>query len=135
MGADSSANAVGLYRLCLSATTGLAGAPTLHLSLLVDAPSGRVTGQGSVTQALAPPYGNVPISNITGQIHGAGIPPVTKLMGLKGEAFISFPPPAIGSYLEPFTATFAVDNNWTGQAGWTLGNKKAENVPVKSVPC
>jgi hypothetical protein len=127
---------VGLYRLCLQAGTGLAGAKTLHLELLVNAATGTVTGAGSQTQAIAPPGGNIPINNITGVIHGAGFGPVTKLIGLKGEAYISLPPPAIGTFQMPFSAAFGVDNNWNGKGGWAIGPvDPSENVPVKSVNC
>ena len=127
---------VGLYRLCLQAGTGQPGAKTLHLELLVNAVTGTVTGEGNQTQAVTPPGGNIPINNITGIIHGAGFGTVTKLIALSGEAYISFPPPAIGSYLAPFRANFAVDNNWNGKGGWVIKPAdQNEDVPVKSVKC
>jgi Domain of unknown function (DUF1842) len=126
---------VGLYRLCLQAGGGKPGAKTLHLELLVNAATGTVTGEGKQTQAVTPPGGNIPIAQITGVIHGAGFGNVTKLIGLKGTAYISLPPPAIGTYQAPFSAGFGVDNNWNGTGGWMIGSDQNEDVPVKSVDC
>jgi hypothetical protein len=123
---------VGLYQLCLVAgNEGTPGAPILHLSLLVNAVTGQITGQGTQSQAIAPPGGKINISNITGVMHSAGFGKVTKLIALKGEAFISFPPPAIGSYIAPFNAAFATDNNFAGHGGWHLGTTIIADAPVK----
>jgi hypothetical protein len=127
---------VGLYRLCLQAGTGQPGAKTLHLELLVNAVTGTVTGEGKETQAVTPPGGNIPIGNITGVIHGAGFGGVTKLIGLKGKAYITLAPPAIGTITMPFSASFGVDNNWNGKGGWVIGSADHnQDVPVKSVNC
>jgi len=126
---------VGLYRLCLQAGGGKSGAKTLHLELLVNAVTGTVTGEGSQTQAVTPPGGNIPIYNITGVIHATGLGPVTKVIGLRGQAYITLPPPAIGTFQSPFSAGFAVDNNWNGNGGWVIGADRNEDVPVKSVNC
>jgi Domain of unknown function (DUF1842) len=133
---DTPSKQVGLYRLCLQAGTGQPGAKTRHLELLVNAATGTVTGAGSQTQAVTPPGGNIPINNITGIIHGAGFGNVTKLIGLRGEAYITLPPPAIGTFQMPFSAGFGVDNNWNGKGGWAIGSAdQNEDVPVKSVKC
>ncbi|MBN2526423.1 MAG: DUF1842 domain-containing protein [Deltaproteobacteria bacterium] len=86
------------------------GAPILHLSLLVDAPTGSVTGHAMLAQAVAPPYGEIKITNITGHLQSTGFGKYTKVVALKGEALISFPPPAIGSYLELFSGHFAIND-------------------------
>lgn len=124
---------VGLYVVNgVAGNQGVPGAPLLHFSLLVNATTGAVTGHAQQTQAVPAPYNQINIGNITGQVHAAGLGKITKLVTLQGSAVISFPPPAIGSYLAPFTAHFAVDNEWDGQGGWTLGTHTVENVPVKS---
>jgi uncharacterized protein DUF1842 len=109
---------------------GTPGAPILHFSLVVNAATGAVSGQAQVTQAVAPPYGEINISNVTGQIHGAGLGPITQLVALQGQAFVSVPPPAIGSFLEPFQAHFAINGDWQGRGGWTLGKQTVNDVPV-----
>lgn len=125
----ATANAVGLYKVDLVAgNEGLPGAPILRLSLLVNATNGQVTGQGSITQAVE--GGETPISKITGQVRSTGFGEYTKIVALEGEAFVSFPPPAIGSYLAPFNSHFAIDDNWDGKGGWQVGDSE----PVEGVP-
>jgi len=131
---ENTTDNLGLYLVNLvMGKEGTPGAPILHLSLLVNAASGAVTGHGVQTQAVAAPGNRVEIGNITGQIHGAGFGGVTKLVALQGQAVISFPPPAIGSYLAPFAANLGVNNEWSGEGGWTLGTTRVEDVPVKKV--
>jgi hypothetical protein len=67
---------------------------------------------------------------VTGHVRYTGLAPYTKIVSLEGSAVISFPPPAIGSYLAPFTAAFSIDNAWDGVGGWTLGSTTVDNVPV-----
>lgn len=125
----ATANAVGLYKVDLVAgNEGLPGAPILRMSLLVNATNGQVTGQGVITQAIE--SGDVPIRKITGQVRSTGFGEYTKIVSLEGEGFVSFPPPAIGSYLAPFTSHFAIDDSWDGKGGWQLGNSE----PVEDVP-
>lgn len=127
-------DAVGLYPVQLVAgNEGMPGAPILTMSLLVNAVTGQITGQAVQTQSVAPPGNKIVIGNVTGQMRSAGFGSVTKLIALQGSAVISFPPPAIGSYLAPFSAHFGVDNNWSGTGGWTLGNTNVDDVPVKKV--
>ncbi|MBB6582137.1 DUF1842 domain-containing protein [Ralstonia solanacearum] len=48
-------NAVGLFPVRFVIGTGLPGAPTLTLNLLVDTPRRRVVGNATITQAVSPP--------------------------------------------------------------------------------
>lgn len=131
---ENTTDNLGLYLVNLvMGREGTPGAPILHLSLLVNATNGQVTGHGVQTQAVAAPGDKITIGNITGQIHGAGFGGVTKLVALQGQAFISFPPPAIGSYVAPFFSSFGVNNDWSGEGGWTLGNTRVEDAPVTKV--
>jgi hypothetical protein len=134
--AKTKESAIGLYRVCgIAGNEGTPGAPLLHFELLVNAASGAITGQCVQTQAVAPPHDKVVINNVTGKLRHTGLGKFTQIVFLQGTAVISFPPPAIGSYLEPFDAHFAIDNEWNGVGGWTLGNKSVENVPVKNTEC
>lgn len=127
---NNTVGSVGLYLVNgTGGKIGTPGAPLLKYSLLVNAVTGAITGQAVQTQALAAPYNEIHISNITGQVRATGLGSYTKVVTLTGSAVISFPPPAIGSYLAPFSAHIAVDNAWNGVGGWTLGNTNVENVP------
>jgi len=124
---------LGLYLVNgVAGKEGMPGAPLLHFSLLVDAPTGKVTGHAVQTQAVAPPGNEIKINDISGMVRATGLGKLTKIVALEGSALISFPPPAIGSYLAPFSAHFAVDDAWNGVGGWTLGHTSVEDVPVKS---
>jgi hypothetical protein len=136
--ATPSANATplaGLYRACGTVgNAGMPGAPILHYSLLVDAPTGAVSGVVHITQAIAGSGSNISV-NVKGQIRGLGFGPITKLVSLEGEYVQSVPPPAIGSYLGKLTAHLAVDNNWNGRGGFEYGPNHVEDVPVKPTDC
>lgn len=117
----------------IAGNEGTPGAPILRFSLVVNAASGKVNGQVQLTQALPPPYGQVEMS-VSGQIHGAGFGPITQLVALEGETVVSVPPPAIGSYLAQFKATFAINGDWQGRGGWTFANQTVSDVPVHTAP-
>jgi hypothetical protein len=124
---------VGLYLVNGTAgNVGLPGAPILQFSLLVNTTNGAVTGQAQLTQSIQGPLGDIHISHLTGQVRHTGFGEFTKIVALQGDALISFPPPAIGHYLAPFSAHFAVEDAWSGVGGWTLGETHIENVPVKA---
>lgn len=112
----------------------MAGAPQLQFSLLVVAATGKVSGHAMITQAVAPPNGEKTINNVTGQIHAAGFGKVTKLVVLEGTYFQTLQPPAIGISEVPFSAHFAIDDEWNGMGGFECGAIRTENVPVKNVP-
>jgi hypothetical protein len=124
---------VGLYLVNGTAgNIGLPGAPVLRFSLLVNAATGTVSGQARQTQAIPGPLGDVLIGNVTGQIRYTGLGQYTKIVSLTGSTVISVPPPAIGSYLAPFSAHFAIDDAWTGVGGWTLGDRSVDDIPVQA---
>jgi len=126
-------NEMGLYRVqAMAGNMGMPGAPILTLDILVNAVSGSITGHAVQSQAVAPPGNKVDITITKGQLRATGLGQYTKVVYLEGQAVISFPPPAIGSYLAPFSAHFAVDNSWDGTGGWSLGSTDVNNVPIKS---
>ena len=127
---------IGLYRYCaVAGNAGTPGAPILHLSLLVNAASGKVTGQAVRTQAVAPPGNEIHVSNVEGQMRATGFGEYTKVMALRGTAVVSVPPPAIGTYLLPFEAHFALHSDLDGAGGWTLGNTEVNDVRLQSEDC
>ncbi|CAM1341140.1 conserved hypothetical protein [Tenacibaculum aestuarii] len=105
------------------------GAPIAHFSLVVSPVSNSVSGMVEITQAI----NAKPISiHVTGNIRATGYGKVTKIVNLTGEYVVSVPPPAIGSYLEKFSAYMDIDNDWNGTGGFTYGNNEVNDVPVKS---
>ncbi|WP_010183377.1 DUF1842 domain-containing protein [Sphingomonas sp. PAMC 26605] len=117
-------DAVGLYQVKLLVQVGdghLPGAPKLELALLVNAPTGHITGTAHITQALPPPYGSIEFP-VSGVLHHTGFGHDTKLIALHGEYVVSVPPPAIGSYLAQFWAALALDADWNGVGTYRYGN-------------
>ena len=101
--------------------TPMPGAPVLHLTLGVNAPTGQVNGSAEITQALPPPYGKISIPQVTGQLLHTGFGTDTVLVHVGGEYVLSVPPPAIGSYLAKFSAALAVDADWNGKGTYSYG--------------
>lgn len=107
------------------------GAPILHLALLYDTELGTLNGKAQITQAVAPPNGRIVIRHVTGQVHGLGLGQATRAVALSGEYAQSLPPPAIGTFIEKFEATFVTDNKWRGHGTFSYGGHVVANVPVK----
>lgn len=112
---------------------GLVGAPALSLNLGVDAASGKVTGVGEITQALPPPYGEITIHQITGEIFQTGFGEDNRLVHLNGQYLVSVPPPAIGTYLAQFSAALAVDASWNGSGSFQYGASTVAGCTVTNV--
>ncbi|MFZ4877526.1 DUF1842 domain-containing protein [Janthinobacterium sp. Mn2066] len=110
---------------------GSPGAPILNLALLFNSADGALSGEALVAQAIAPPNGRVVIRPISGEVHGLGLQHYTRAFTLSGEYTVSVPPPAIGTYLAKFTATFVTDNDWVGQGSFTYGNQTVKDVPIR----
>lgn len=127
---------VGAYIVCGEVgNVGMAGAPILHYSLVVSAPTGKVSGHATITQAIAPPYGIKEIDNLTGQIRFTGYGKVTKIVALKGTYNEPLPGEAIGTISVPFEAYLDIDDAWNGTGGYTCGQLSVKDVPAKNVPC
>ena len=109
---------------------GMPGAPIMHFSLVVVPATNSVSGTVEITQAIAPPNGNIVIKNVSGVIRATGYGSVTKVVALNGTYGQTLTPPAIGTITENFSAHLAIDDNWNGKGGFSYGNKDIENVPV-----
>ncbi|SHJ62485.1 DUF1842 domain-containing protein [Aquimarina spongiae] len=109
---------------------GMPGAPIAHFSLVVVPSKNTVSGSVEITQAIE--NGNTGIFSVKGNIRSTGYGKVTKIVNLEGEYIYSFPPPAIGSILQRFTAYMDIDDSWNGQGGFSYGGGKINNVPVYS---
>lgn len=119
----------------IAGNVGMPGAPVLNLSLVYnpDSNPGSLSGLAVITQAVASPNSRIEIRNVSGTVHGLGLGKATRVFSLTGEYWQSFPPPAIGSVQEKFTATFVTDNNWQGEGGFSYGGNQVTGVPIKPV--
>jgi hypothetical protein len=125
---------IGLYLIKLNVGNQQPGAPILHVQAAVDAPTGHITGQGEITQAIAPPDGELPIKNLSGQIRSLGLGPAQRVVTLTGDCLYYFPPPEIGVAKYPFSATLVVgESDWNGHGSFSYGPHHIENVPVTPV--
>ncbi|MGU3390523.1 DUF1842 domain-containing protein [Sphingomonas sp. M1A8_2b] len=126
--------AVGYYLVKLQVQHGgFAGAPVLHLDLGVNAVSGQVIGSAQITQALPPPYGTTIIPHVTGAILHTGFGHDTLLVHLTGQYYVSFPPPAIGSYTAHFSVALAVTKDWNGKGSFEYNGNVITDCTVKNV--
>jgi hypothetical protein len=112
----------GLYPVDIVLNSGLAGAPTLYLDLLVNAATGAVSGSGRLTRAVAAPFGNLFIPSISGQLEATGFPKAERLLRATGQYGIPFgPPPMIGHIDALMTMACAVDLQWDGKGSFSFG--------------
>ena len=109
---------------------GMPGAPILTMALMIDGADGTVQGKGKITQALVPPYGELPVSDITGQVRAMGFGPATQALSLKGTIFTTLKPPAIGTLETPFSAFFVTDNDWVGNGYFNYPPNDVTDVPI-----
>jgi hypothetical protein len=111
---------------------GMSGAPLLHVAAAVDAPTGDITGQAEITQAIAPPGGIIRIKNFQGRIHLLTLDPAVRIVTLTGSYVFSFPPPAIGEGTAPFSATLVIEHDeWQGRGSFSYGGTDIDDVPVQ----
>ena len=114
---------LGLYlvKLRFSPKHGMVGAGDMELALAVRAATGALNGlaTGTILQGTqsAPHFS----ATAAGSMHSTGLGNVTKVGGVSGSGAVSVAPPAIGTYLAPFHASFAVDNDWNGTGQFTVG--------------
>jgi hypothetical protein len=124
-----------LYRIkLLVGNRGMAGAPLLHVEALVDAPTGRISGHGEITQAIAPPDDDLKINDLTGQVRTLGIiGPGIRVAALCGTYVYYLPGPKPAQITEKFEATLRLEQEgWNGQGDFTYGGREVDNVPVVS---
>jgi hypothetical protein len=125
------AEKLGYYIVDLDVSTGLIGAPTLHLKLGVNAATGIVQGSGEITQPLPPPYGVTPIPEFLGYIHHTGIAKDMLLVYVQGEYLRGQVPHQI--YPVIVTASLVVDASWNGTGIFTNGGHTYNDCKVTNV--
>jgi hypothetical protein len=127
-------NGVGLAQLKLQIGTGLPGAPSFNFNGTVFGNT-TITGDDDIAQVTAPPFPDYKV-----RVHGRRTTLVfggatDYLASLQGQYVVSFPPPAIGSYLATLEILMKLDgpNSWNGVADITYAGGHLDNVPVKSI--
>lgn len=128
------AEKAGLYRVTFDVgNEGEPGAPILHVQALVYAPTGRITGTASITQAIAPPGGNIEIHDLRGEIRELGYgTPAKRLVALSG----FFSPDPLTPILESFSASLEIEQDeWKGEGSFKYGTQEVNGVPVTPKPC
>ena len=123
---------IGAYLIKLEiGRVGTPGAPILHFAGVVNAPTGAINGTAEITQAIAPPNGEITIPNVMGQIRHLGLHEDKIIVTLTGHYYEPGPPPTNYIRLEKFEAVLHVDKSWRGTASFTYGGHTVDNVPVK----
>jgi hypothetical protein len=115
---------VGLYLLKLRFTSqpGLVGGGSMTLAVTVNAATGAMNGQAQGVLKAGTEQPSSFSADATGALHSTGLGGSVRVGAVRGEAFVSFPPPAIGSYLAPFSASFSVDSSWSGEGQFSVDN-------------
>jgi Domain of unknown function (DUF1842) len=112
---------------------GMPETPILHIFAMVDAPTGDISGQAEITQAVAPPGGIIRIRDLHGQVRLLAFDPAVRIVTLTGSYTFSFPPPAIGEVVAPFSATLVVGHDdWNGRGSFSYGGTDITDVPVNA---
>lgn len=114
---------VGLYLLKLNfnPAQGIVGAGLMTLALTVDASTGALHGQAQGTILEGTEHAPTFTAKVSGTMHSTGFGHTVKVGAVSGEAAVSLAPPAIGIYLAPFSASFSLDADWTGQGQFSIG--------------
>lgn len=115
---------VGLYLLKLNFNppAGVVGAGSMTLALTVDASTGALHGQAQGTILEGTAHAPTFTAQVSGAMHSTGFGHIVKVGAVSGEAAVSVAPPAIGTYLAPFSASFSLDADWTGQGQFSVGS-------------
>jgi hypothetical protein len=115
---------VGLYLLKLNFNppAGIVGAGSMTLALTVDASTGALHGQAQGTILEGTQHAPTFTASVSGAMHSTGYGTIVKVGAVSGEAAVSLAPPAIGTYLAPFSASFGLDADWTGQGQFSVGS-------------
>ncbi len=119
---ENTPEAIGMYVVTLRYEPEAVGAGSMVLHLAVNAVTGAISGQGEGTILEGTQHAPHFNASGLGHLHATGLGDVTKVGALSGQASVSVPPPAIGTYLAPFSATFAVNDDWTGSGSFSVGN-------------
>jgi hypothetical protein len=121
---------LGLYLLKLKFTPplGVVGAGSMTLALTVDAATGVLHGQAQGTILEGTESAPTFTAKVSGAMHSTGFGHIVRVGAVNGEAAVTLAPPAIGTYLSPFSASFSLDENWAGQGQFSVGSNSYPSV-------
>ena len=124
----------GLYLLNLSYTPpkGMVGAGSMSLALTVNASTGVLHGQAQGTILEGTQHPQTFNAQVSGVMHSTGYGSIVKVGAVSGEAAVSVTPPAIGTYLAPFSASFSLDSNWNGQGQFSVDSHSYNSEVTKA---
>ncbi|MFN9212238.1 MAG: DUF1842 domain-containing protein [Betaproteobacteria bacterium] len=114
----------GLYllKLSFSPPAGIVGAGSMTLAVAVDAAAGTLHGQAQGTILQGTQHPQTFSGQVSGAMHSTGFGSIVRVGAASGEAAVSVAPPAIGTYLAPFSASFSLDPKWNGQGQFAVGS-------------
>jgi hypothetical protein len=114
----------GLYllKLSFSPPAGIVGAGSMTLAVTVDAATGTLHGQAQGTILQGTQHPQTFSGQVSGAMHSTGFGSIVRVGAASGEAAVSVAPPAIGTYLAPFSASFSLDPKWNGQGQFAVGS-------------
>lgn len=115
-----------LYLVKLNFQSVGVGGGSMVLQMTVNASDGNINGSASGTILEGTQHPPVFNAHCAGHLHATGFGSVTKVGALSGQAAVSAQPPLIGTYIAPFSATFAVNNEWTGTGKFSVGSDTYE---------
>ncbi|MGR0481162.1 MAG: DUF1842 domain-containing protein [Candidatus Electronema sp. V4] len=111
-----------LVKLDYRPKAGIVGAGSMTLQVSVEPVSSSINGQANGTILEGTQHAPRFTAIASGHMHSTGLGHVTKVGAVSGQAMVSVAPPAIGTYLAPFSASFAVDNDWNGTGKFSVGD-------------
>ncbi len=111
-----------LYLVKLDFNSENLGGGSMLLQLAVDPVHNTLTGRANGTINVGTQHPSTfQAGQLSGHMHSTGLGDITMVGAVGGQAAVSFPPPAIGTYLAPFTASFGVNGSWEGQGKFSIG--------------
>ena len=124
-----------LYLVNLEFSTENFGGASMKLQLAVDPVNNTITGCADGTIEEGTQFSPNFAASAAGHIYSTGLGGITKIGAVSGQTVVSVPPPAIGSYLVPFSANFAVDNDWNGEGNFSVGTNTYTCKVTKACKC
>ncbi|MEM9217830.1 MAG: DUF1842 domain-containing protein [Cyanobacteria bacterium P01_F01_bin.150] len=116
-----------VYLVSLKYTGEGLGSGSMTLQLAVDPSHNTLSGQADGTMlegTQGPPKFK---ASVSGLMHSTGYDEITKIGSVNGQAIVvSAQPPLKGSYLAPFSASFAINNDWSGTGTFSVGSQTYE---------
>lgn len=115
-----------LYLVNLQFESEVVGGGSMILRLAVDPIHQTLSGQAQGKILEGTEHSPSFTASCKGTMHSTGFGGIVNVGAVRGQAAVSFAPPAIGTYLTAFSADFGVDKNWSGKGQFTVGDNTYE---------